>query len=159
MPYEIVGLETLPERILKQFAAAMEQAAGDCADRPLLEAARKVTLQVIIKPKVSAGVPIDANTLPTVSFAADVRVTIPAFTSREYEGDVARKVGSDGKVTFAIGYNAASPADVKQGTFDQVGDRPPPREVTVDPATGEVIATDGRAGPVGQNFRIRNGTE
>lgn len=104
-----LSLETLAKidngRIREAFELELQHCYADCADRPALEEARKVTITASLVP-----VPDDRGTLDTVRVRFQVQSTQPKRTSKHYE---MRAQGG------ALLWNELSPDAVKQMTIDQ----------------------------------------
>lgn len=97
-----------------RIKAALEQqlarCEADCKDRPMLKKARKVTLQVEMRPLPDGGAELDS-----VDVAFQIKAVIPPQDSKNYNMKATRG---------GLVYNDLSPDDINQMTIDQA---PQPR--------------------------------
>ncbi len=95
-------------RIAAALELEMKQAIHDCRDRPTESAARKVVLQVELKPTVYDG----TGDLETINMTFQCKHTIPTRKSRSYNVGV-KKNGS-------LVYSEYAPDNVHQRTLDEM---------------------------------------
>lgn len=115
MPLEVFNTESLARldggRLRVGLDLALKRLVDDCADRPGLKKARRVTLEIEILPVMEGGGELDS-----VIVEFGIKERIPARSSKAYN----MRAGHDGALLF----NELAPEDVDQGTIPigSVGD-------------------------------------
>lgn len=112
--FSLGALSTIDNgKVAAAFAHALRRCEEDCKDRPAVDTARTIMLDIQITPVVG-----DDGALESVNVSFRIKNSVPERQSKTYNKTYNMQATRGGLL-----FNELSPDDVRQGTLDSPGPR------------------------------------